>query len=179
MGAALVEMVARLTLKSRKYETYHVLASETADNAAKLRSDFLSDVTRDAEDYAKYLEARRAPKNKEALAAGRDALKDAITACVETPLGVAVRAAETLRLAEGLLSRYNENTASDLDVAAQLLLTSARGAACNVRINLPELEDSSAAREYLARCEAALQGATASSERISRAVSETMERGTP
>ena len=58
-----------------------------------------------------------------------------------SPLTIADRADQVLKLAERVAPIGNRNAISDVGVAGVLAATAIRGAALNVRINLPSLPD--------------------------------------
>jgi formiminotetrahydrofolate cyclodeaminase len=120
MGVALVEMVARLTIKSKKYAEFHESAQTVADEATALRAEFLRLATEDSEAFQKYF----ASKSDAELAA-----------CIAVPENVKKAAERGLELAKSLEGRSNKNASSDLKVAKSALETAAFGAQCNIDIN--------------------------------------------
>jgi formiminotetrahydrofolate cyclodeaminase len=140
MAAALVAMVAQLTIGRPAYAAEEGEVREILADAERLHAELLALVQRDADAYTALVEARRLPK---AEAQERDSRAAAIemagALATEVPLETARLAAETLQLALRMAPIGNRNTVSDAGVAALLAAASARGAALNVRINLPGL----------------------------------------
>jgi formiminotetrahydrofolate cyclodeaminase len=140
MAAALVGMVAQLTIGRPAYASKEGEAREILADAKRLHAELLALVQRDADAYTALVEARRLPKGE---AQERDSRAAAIemagALATEVPLETARLAAETLQLALRMAPIGNRNTVSDAGVAALLAAASARGAALNVRINLPGL----------------------------------------
>jgi formiminotetrahydrofolate cyclodeaminase len=139
MAAALVAMVARLTIGRPAYAAEEGQAREILADAERLHAELLSLVQRDADAYTALVEARRLPKEALERDARAAAIEMAGTTATEVPLETARLAAETLKLAVRMAPIGNRNTVSDAGVAALLAAASARGAALNVRINLPGL----------------------------------------
>ena len=88
------------------------------------------------------------------------------------PLETATRAARVLALAERLAPLANPHTISDVGVAALLAASSVRGAALNVRINLPFLPDDD---PLLAEADAQLNGLLSRLDARERAVRMAVE----
>jgi formiminotetrahydrofolate cyclodeaminase len=139
MAAALVAMVAQLTIGRPAYAAEEGQAREILADAERLHAELLSLVQRDADAYTALVEARRLPKEALERDARAAAIEMAGTTATEVPLETARLAAETLKLAVRMAPIGNRNTVSDAGVAALLAAASARGAALNVRINLPGL----------------------------------------
>ncbi|HEX2142232.1 MAG TPA: cyclodeaminase/cyclohydrolase family protein, partial [Candidatus Limnocylindria bacterium] len=94
----------------------------------------------DAAAYHSVVEARRLPRSSDQEQAARLlALNSAMQRAAEAPLRTAQTAARVLDLANAVAPIGNLNAVSDAAVAALLAAASVRGAALNVRINLPYL----------------------------------------
>jgi len=142
LGAALVEMVCELTLGKPEYEEVDPVARQIGAAAGELRSSLLAAAEEDAVAYLAVVAARGLPRNgDEERAARKAAIGDASVAATEVPLRVVRLAAKVLDLAASVASIGNRKAVSDAGAAALLAAAAARGAALNVRINLPSLPD--------------------------------------
>jgi formiminotetrahydrofolate cyclodeaminase len=140
LGAALVEMVCELTVGKPEYEDVDPVARQIGAAAGELRGSMLAAAEEDAAAYLDVVAARRLPRHSdEERAARKAAIGEASVAATEVPLRVARLAAEVLDLAASIASIGNRNAVSDAGAAALLAAAAARGAALNVRINLPSL----------------------------------------
>src|SRR5690606_17339655 len=108
------------------------------------QSSLLALAEQDAAAYDGFIRARRLPRETEEQRAERDARVLAATQeAISVPLATARGAADVLSLAERLAPIGSANAISDVGVAGMLATTALRGAALNVRINLPFLPDGS------------------------------------
>ena len=142
MGAALVAMVAELTIGRPAYAEHEATITKLRTGATERQAELLALAQQDADAYDVVVQARRLPKESEVEVAARSAaLAAAMREAARIPLRVAVVAAEVLGLAERIAPIGNRNAVSDAGVAAQLAAAGLRGAVLNVRINLPYLAD--------------------------------------
>jgi formiminotetrahydrofolate cyclodeaminase len=140
MGAALVGMVAELTVGRRDALAHAAEIEPIRDEAARLRAELLGLAEADAAAYEAVVRARRLPRGvDEEAEVRRAAIATATRGATEAPLRIARTAASVLELAHRLAPIGNPNAASDAGVAALLAAAAVRGAALNVRINLPYL----------------------------------------
>ena len=140
MGAALVGMVCELTIGRPETEAHADELHAIRDEAARYRTELLSLAQTDAVAYDAVVRARRMPRTTdEEREARRAAVGDAMLAAADAPLHIARLSAATLQLAERIAPIGNPNAVSDTGVAALLAAAATRGAAMNVRINLPYL----------------------------------------
>jgi formiminotetrahydrofolate cyclodeaminase len=140
MGAALVAMVAELTIGRPAYAEHEETIRKIRFDAIERRSELVELAQQDADAYDVVVRARHLPKDTEAEKAARSsALEAAMVEAARIPLRAAVVASEVLDLAERIAPIGNKNAASDAGVAAQLAAAGLRGALLNVRINLPYL----------------------------------------
>jgi formiminotetrahydrofolate cyclodeaminase len=147
LGAALVSMVVELTVDRPDAAEHAVELAAIGEEARRLRDRLLSLAQADAAAYDRVVRARKLPKDTdEERAARRQALDAANREAAEIPFDIARAAAAALDLAVRLAPIGNRNAASDAGVAAQLASAAIRGAALNVRINLPYLPEGDAIR---------------------------------
>jgi formiminotetrahydrofolate cyclodeaminase len=140
MGAALVAMVAELTIGRPAYAEHEETVRKLRFDAIERRAELLNLAQQDADAYDLVVQARHMPKGSEAEKEARNAAVGAATgAATRAPLRVAVVASEVLDLAERIAPIGNRNATSDAGVAALLAAAGLRGAVLNVRINLPYL----------------------------------------
>lgn len=142
MGAALIQMVVALTSGRPAAADIENELAEIAASALAVQSDLLRLTEVDAAAYDAVVRARRLPRETQleqqvrALQVGA-ATREATMA----PLETLRRGAAVLALSERLASIANRHAISDVGVAALLASAAMRGAAMNVRINLPFLPD--------------------------------------
>jgi formiminotetrahydrofolate cyclodeaminase len=147
MGAALVAMVAELTIGRPDYAEHEAVIRHLRFDALDRRTQLLELAEQDAAAYEAVVGARRMPKTSDAEREARaEALRRAMVAAADVPLRAAVVAAEVLDLAQRIAPIGNRNAVSDAGVAALLAAAAIRGAVLNVRINLPYLAADDALR---------------------------------
>jgi glutamate formiminotransferase / formiminotetrahydrofolate cyclodeaminase len=149
-AAALVTMVARLTVGKKKYAGVEARMWEIVEQAQALQSQLSAAVQEDAAAFQSYLDAVRMPKETEAQQAARaQAQEQATIRTIQSPLSVAQYAVDVLRLAVDVAQQGNLNAISDAASGAALARAALTGAGLNVRINCPGLQDQSAVQGYL------------------------------
>ncbi len=141
LAAALVAMVARLTVGKAKYAEAEAEAWQVIARAEELRKVLSAAIDLDAQAFDGILQARRLPKTDEAQQQARtDAIYQATLHAARVPLETAGECFAVLRLAARMAEIGNLNAISDAGAGAQLALAAFRSAALNVRINLLGLE---------------------------------------
>jgi formiminotetrahydrofolate cyclodeaminase len=152
LGAALVAMVASLSEGRPKYAAHADLHARAQATGQRLAARLLDLADDDATAYGTFAAAMKMPKTTEAeLSARRVAISSAARAAAEIPMLTVEACLELVATAEALVGRSNVNASSDLDVAVLLGEAAARGAAANVLINLPSVDDDSYSGEMTAR----------------------------
>jgi glutamate formiminotransferase/formiminotetrahydrofolate cyclodeaminase len=150
LAAALVAMVARLTIGKKAYAAVEPRAREILAEADRLRGELRRLVDEDALAYTAVSQAYKIPKDDPKRARAVD---DALVGAARTPAEVANRAARVLALAAEIGKIGNKNATSDANVAAGLARASVSGAVENVRVNVAGMTDPALGRELLAQVE--------------------------
>jgi formiminotetrahydrofolate cyclodeaminase len=152
LAAGLVAMVASLSQDRPRYAEHAALHEEAISAARALADEFLALADEDAAAYAGYGAAMKLPRDTEHEREVRSAaIRQAARAASQVPFRTVQACAQVVAYAETLAGRSNRNASSDLEVAALLAVASSRAAAANVYVNLPAIEDESAARDLHAR----------------------------
>jgi formiminotetrahydrofolate cyclodeaminase len=140
MGAALLNMVVNLTAGRDDAAGHAEALTEIAAAAAGWQSELLNLAELDANAYLAVVRARRLPRDTDREREAREVqVGVAVREATRVPLATARAASDVLALADRLAPIGNRHAISDVGVAALLATTAVRGAALNVRINLPSL----------------------------------------
>jgi formiminotetrahydrofolate cyclodeaminase len=171
LGAALVSMVANLSMGRPKYEAYEDTLEEASVLGQGLAEELLRIADRDSVAYAGYAVALKMPRETDQqIEARRSAVRAAARVAADAPWET-VRACQQLAVAaESLAGRSNVNASSDVLVAALLAEAGARGAAENVLINLPATGDEEYSRAMAEQLDEALHDISALTSRTREVV---------
>jgi glutamate formiminotransferase/formiminotetrahydrofolate cyclodeaminase len=146
LSASLSSMVAALTWSKVGMESARPTMQEVGVEGQALKDWFLEAVDRDTDAFNAVLAAIRLPKKTdEEMAARKEAMEEANQGAARVPLEVLERSLEAAALALAVAEDGNPNSVSDAGVAGACALAAAEGAALNVRINIPNLENRSVA----------------------------------
>ena len=142
MAAGLAAMVASMSRGKKAYAQYEAELSEAVARLGTLREELKAAIDADAESYNAVMQAYKAAR---AVAdGGKAGVNAALRGAAGVPLGVAERAAEVARMAEGLRGKTSPMMASDLTTAVALAGAAITGALANVEINVASMEEAGA-----------------------------------
>jgi glutamate formiminotransferase/formiminotetrahydrofolate cyclodeaminase len=171
MAAALVGMVARLTIGKKKYETVRSRMETVARSADDLRERLTRAVTDDAAAFEGVLQAMRLPAGNEQEANVRsEALENATRLAARIPMTVALAAAEVAELGAEASEIGNRNAISDAGSAVYLAAAAIRSATLNVRANAAALQDQSVVPDWERAVATAAERAAAAQARVEAAI---------
>ena len=141
-GAALIAMVAGLTIGKKKYALEQDLCVEVEKKATELKNKFILQVDKDSLAFELVSAALKLPKETDDEKSERKkAISAATLVATQVPFETMRMCLETLHLAKSLVGHSNANAASDLGVAALNLIAGIKGAWLNVLINLGGLSE--------------------------------------
>lgn len=168
LAAALTGMVAGLSGTDPRWAS---LKAETA----RLQAEAMQLAAQDARAFGGVMQALRLPKaTEDEQRQRRAALIQATAEAAAVPLRTSATGLAVLQLALRSAEEGNPRAISDAGVAGELALAGLRGAALNVRINLPSLPEEERGK-ILARLEPLELEADTAIARVRKAVSERMK----
>lgn len=144
LGAALVSMVASLTIGKEKYKDSWAEMEAVRGQSEDLRAGFTKLMNEDTEAFNAFMGALKMPKDTdEQKAARKAAMDEASKTATDVPLRTLEKCAELAGVAAKAVKYGNVNAVSDGGSAALLAEAAGKAAAYNVRINLPGIKDES------------------------------------
>lgn len=142
IGAALVSMVANLTVGKEKYADVQDRIKELLDASEGVRKKLEVLVQEDTEVYGVLAVAFKMPRETDEEKADRNAaVQAALKEATMVPYKIAVQCLEVAKLSEVAAEIGNVGAVSDAGVAVLLAEAAARSAALNVKINLTSIND--------------------------------------
>ena len=143
IGAALVSMVANLTVGKAKYADVQDQVAGLVKDSEAVRARLQELVQEDTEVYGVLAGAFKMPRETDEEKAGRDeAIQEACKEATMVPYAIAEQCLEVARLSEVAADIGNVGAVSDAGVAALIADAAAQAAALNVKINLTTIKDS-------------------------------------
>ncbi|MEW5805867.1 MAG: cyclodeaminase/cyclohydrolase family protein [Acidobacteriota bacterium] len=142
IGASLLEMVCGLTIGKEKFKKYEEELIGVRGKAAELKIECFSLIEKDAEAFNNVMASYRMPKGTDAEKKARsEAIERATCEATRVPLETARLCLEVLKHISSSIAKVNPNAISDIGVGALLAQSGIEGAALNVIINVPSIQD--------------------------------------
>ena len=172
MGAALIAMVAGLTIGKKKYLAVEAEMQAIRVQAEELRKELTSAVEDDSAAFEAVMGALKLPKETDDQQKARAAaIHIATINAAYVPLQTVKNAIKVMELAARCAKDGNLNAISDAMSGAAMARASLTAAGYNVRINLNSLEDKSAGEKMLRE----LADLEKQADQIEKEIRKTME----
>lgn len=140
-AAAMVSMVANLTLGKKGYDAVQGLAQEVADASAKLIEELKGLTARDMHAFDIFMGAWKLPATTDAEKKAKDeAMEKAAQNASQVPLDICKACLEILKLAAKLAPVGNKGAISDVGVGAYVAEAALKACMLSVDINLPSIQ---------------------------------------
>ncbi len=167
MGAALVSMVANLTVGKKKYADVQADIQHILSQSETLRRRCVKLLEEDVAAYTQVSKAYKMPRDTDEQKEARTAaIQDALKGATAVPMELAETCVEILRLCPESAEKGNVLAVSDVGVAALMAEAALRAAALNVWINLGSIKDEAFVNREGARLDALLAGKAGLKEQI-------------
>ncbi|MBS4913894.1 MAG: cyclodeaminase/cyclohydrolase family protein [Veillonella sp.] len=141
-GAALIEMVANLTIGKEKYKDVGPEMQVIQTKTAAMKRQFLDMIDEDCAAFNEIMAAYKLPKNTDEEKAIRIAhIQAASQKAALVPFKIGETAMHLFALAEAVIERGNTNLVTDGAVAVHNARAAVKSAFLNVKINLGSIKD--------------------------------------
>jgi len=152
LAASLAEMVAGLTLGSKRYADVYDEMQPIKEKANTLTNELMDDIQKDSDAFTEVMNAFKLPKATDEEKSSRSAaIQTALKGAAEVPLGVAEKAYSIMELSKAVVTKGNKNAVTDGMVSAMMARTAVLGALLNVKINLGSIKDEAYVKDMTKR----------------------------
>ncbi|MBU6504328.1 MAG: cyclodeaminase/cyclohydrolase family protein [Betaproteobacteria bacterium] len=142
MGAALISMVANLTIGKKGYEAVEGEMKSQLAAAEALRARLTDMVADDVNAFNQLMAAYKLPKDTEEDKSARsEAIQESLKQATRVPLACAHACAEVIRVAQRSAEHGNRSVISDTGAGVLAVQAALRTASLNVGINVPSIKD--------------------------------------
>ena len=167
MGAALISMVANLTVGKKKYEDVEVEMQGFLEQSEALRTQLTGMIQADVDVFDKVMAAYGMARETEADKEQRSqAIQAALKEAADVPLACAQLCADVIELCRTVAEKGNINVISDTGVAVLAAHAALRSAALNVYINIGGIRDEEFVNDRRRKLEFVLSGTGVATETI-------------
>ena len=167
MGAALVSMVANLTVGKKKYEEVEEEMQGFLEQSEALRERLTGMIQADVDVFDQVMAAYgMARETEEEKARRSQTIQAALKEATDVPLACAQLCADVIELCRPVAEKGNLNVISDAGVAVLAAHAALRSAALNVYINIGGIRDAEFVNDRRAKLESVLSGAGTATETV-------------
>ncbi|WP_026605688.1 methenyltetrahydrofolate cyclohydrolase [Methylocapsa acidiphila] len=167
IGAALVSMVANLTIGKKNYESVSEDLAAVNAKAEHLRAELTGAIEEDVAAFNSVMGAYGLPRGTDEEKAARTAaIQAALKEATLAPLRAVKACFEVIRLSAAAAEKGNLNVISDAGVAVLAANAGLRSAALNVFINAKAIKDREFAEKQLAEVNSLLSQAAEATETV-------------
>ena len=167
IGAALVSMVANLTVGKRQYVDVQADIQRILVRSEALRHKCQDLLEKDVAAYTQVSQVYKMPKDTDEQKAARaGAMQKGLKNATTVPMELAQVCVEVLELCPEAAEKGNVNAVSDAGVGALMAEAALRAAALNVLINLGSIKDEAFVKKERAKLDALLAGKAQLKEQI-------------
>jgi formiminotetrahydrofolate cyclodeaminase len=162
MGASLLTMVAALAKPRATTDDELAALRQAGEKCASIASKLEALIDADTDAYDMVVDAYRLPKTTDEEKAARTSrIQDALKAATDAPLEVMRHCAAAIGESPAMARFGNQNAASDVKVAVEMLKAGLSGARENVDTNIGSIKDA----DYVARVRAEASSLAATAAR--------------
>jgi formiminotetrahydrofolate cyclodeaminase len=173
LGAALISMVCRLTIRKKGYEQVQDEMQQVLVKADELHQNSVSLIDQDTDAFNSLMAAFKLPKETESEAAKRsEVIQAGYIKAADIPLNIAENCLQILKLADHIKDKGNKNAISDIGVAAETSYAGLESAIMNVKINLGSIKD----QNYKTACSREIKELHEEGLRLKNQVLETINK---
>ena len=167
MGAALVSMVANLTVGKQKYQDVEEEMQGFLERSEDMRSRLTGMIQADIDVFDKVMTAYGMARETDTEKAARsEAIQAALKEATDVPLACAQLCADVIELCRPVAEKGNLNVISDAGVAVLAAHAALRSAALNVYINIGGIRDQEFVQDRRNKLEFVLSGAGVATETV-------------
>ena len=175
LGAALVSMVANLTIGKKSYEVVEQDMKDLLAQTEAIRTELPKLLEADTQAYSQVMAAYRMPRStEEEKQARKAAMQERLKGAAEVPLQIAERCAQVVALALPAAEKGNKWAVSDAGVGALLCEAAMRSALLNVDINLASIQDADYVADMRKRAAELISSTAETKARVMETVHETI-----
>jgi formiminotetrahydrofolate cyclodeaminase len=178
LGATMASMAGNFTSGKKKFAGVQEEVNGLLEALSAARQRLVDLVQKDTDAYGAVSEAFKRPrKTDEEKRERKAAVADACRGAMAVPLDAVRACREALVATRRMAEIANPNLITDVGVAAILLEAAARGAALNVRVNLPSINDPQTSEQVGAELDNALSECASLSQESMKLVETAMAGG--